>query len=518
MKRAFYGGFSLCLLAILTIVIRHPQNNLIPARMFLYMMIWVLILCGMKAAFSAMEKALRAKGLNVEKISRAAMILYAVFYGVALYIVSLALRSHPITDYENIYNVAYKLASGQTVEDWTYFSMWTNNLGTLTILAACMKWGLLLGFSDPYYFVLALNVLQVAAVLLSIFYLSGRAGRNRAKKVSGQWLAVCIFTLWTPVWACTNAFYSDQLSFGGSIIAMALFLWGYSLRGKIKYGIIAGAGIVWGVGITAKATAAIGGVALMIAVVLAGHVKRSWKELLSLYLVMALAVMMFSVVSGRYPSKKEEYRLKAPVEYWLAMGLMGNGTYADNTDLVQGCNRSPNVDERAAFCRGIIVENWSNLFKKEHILAKTSVIFGQGDVAPTAHIYPYEENLLWQWVYWQGDYYWKYACLSTGFFYAVLMLMFGGAFFQMLRREDWNDISFMSYLTVFGLFAFLMLWEAQNKQLYNHISWMTLTAVFGLEIMEDYVTMAIVKIKTGFLSRKHGKECRHAAVGTKSTE
>lgn len=43
----------------------------------------------------------------------------------------------------------------------------------------------------------------------------------------------------------------------------------------------------------------------------------------------------------------------------------------------------------------------------------------------------------------------------------------------------------MSYLTVFGLFFFMMFWEAQNKQLYNHIPWMTFCVVWAMRSMHS---------------------------------
>lgn len=488
MKRAFYGVFSFFLTAILAVVISHPQNNLIPSRMFLYMLVWVVILCGMKAMLSFLEKTLIKKGMNVEKISRTCLIFYTVFYGIGIYIVSLILRSYPVTDYGYVYHTAYNLATGQAVEDWNYFSMWTNNLGPLTILTACMRLGVLLGFSDPYYFVLGLNVLQLAAVLVSLYYL---AGKTAEKRVSRQWLAVGVFTLWTPVWACTNAFYSDQLSFGGSIIAVALFLYACDLRrgqSRNHWLPVLSAGVVWGVSIIAKATSAIALVALAITLFLAWKkdalFRRGyfWRNLLLLALAMALTVSVLARASGNYPSKSDEYRLKTPTEYWIAMGLMGDGTYADNAKLVRKCNFSQNVDERRDVCWKFIRENWKNMFRAEHLADKTAVIFASGDISPTSHMYPGEESLLWHWVCWEGDYYWKYACLSTGFFYAVLFLMLIGTLFRTFApdREE-NSLVFLIYLTVFGLFLFLMLWEAQNKQLYNHIPWMTLAVVCGLE-------------------------------------
>lgn len=491
MKRAFYGVFSLLLAAILTVAIRYPQNNLIPARIFLYMLVWVVILCGIREIFSALEKFLTARSRNVYRISRICLTVYAILFGIAIYIVSVILRSYPITDYGCLYQTAYDLAAGKLVETWDYFSMWTNNLGSLTILSFCMRLGMMFGFTDPYYFVLALNVLQVVWVLLSLYYLAGKVGN---KSLSVQWFAVAVFTLWMPVWACTNSFYSDQLSFGGSIVAAALGLYACDLqrRGahKAKTGaVLLAAGMIWGVGIMAKATSAVAAVALMITMLLAWKkIKPYRKNAILLFLAMILTVGALSAVCGHYPSKENEYRLKAPVEYWVAMGLMGNGTYADNEYLVQQCNYSQNIDERKAFCRKMILQNWQNMFQAKHLRDKTSVIFGSGEISPTSHIYPYRESLLWHWVYWEGDYFWKYACLTTGFFYAVLLLMLTGALTRALavgNRE--SDLEFLSFLTVFGLFVFLMLWEAQNKQLYNHIPWMTLVSVCGMETVRNLV-------------------------------
>ena len=491
MKRAFYGVFSLWLIVILAIAITRPQNNLIPSRMFVYMLVWVAILCGIRAVLSLLENLLIKKGMDVDKLSRICLILYTVFYGICIYIVSLILRSYPITDYGYVYHTAHSLATGQAVEDWGYFSMWTNNLGSLTILTFCMRLGVLLGFSDPYYFVLGLNVLLVMCVLVSLYYLAGKVGE---KSISRQWFAVAVFTLWMPVWASTNAFYSDQLSFGGSILAVALGLYTFDLRSQgaknVKTSAVALlAGVIWGISIMAKATSAVAVVAVTVTFLfMRKQGKPYWKNAVLSLLAMILTAGALSIVCGNYPSKEYEYRLKMPTEYWLAMGLMGNGTYADNRYLVEQCLYSENVDERQAFCRKMIRENWKNIFQAEHLADKTAVIFASGDISPTSHMYPNEESLLWHWVYWEGDYYWKYACLTTGFFYAVLLLMLAGTLLRtFVPGKEESDLIFMAYLTVFGLFLFLMLWEAQNKQLYNHIPWMTLTVVCGLERLRAFV-------------------------------
>ncbi|MBR1854913.1 MAG: hypothetical protein IJ794_17505 [Lachnospiraceae bacterium] len=482
MKRLFYAVFVPCLAAILGVALLHPQNNLVPSRMFLYMLVWVGILAGIRAVFLLSERKLQT-------ISRWGLIIYSILYGVALYTVSVLLCSAPVTDYGEVYQTALRLSAQETVTDWSYFSMWTNNLGTLTILTACMRMGRILGFQDPYYFVLGVNVLQMVAVQIAIFYLGGKIDREH--KVAGQWFAMVVFTLWTPVWTSTNAFYSDQLSFGGSILAAALLLYAME-ECKEKTGpkwiCCVCAGMLWGIAACVKATAAIGLVAGGIVCILSFRniVKKHWRVLLLFAVSFCIAFGGLYAYDQTYPSKADEYRLKTPVEFWIAMGLMGNGTYSDNAYLIRQCNFKPNVDERRAFCRKMIRENANCFYEAEHLYEKTSVIFGSGDILPTSLMYPDRESFLWQLVYWEGDYYWKYTCTCTGFFYAVLLLMLAGSLLQAIREEP-ADLVFWIYLTVFGLFLFLMFWEAQNKQLFNHIPWMTLAAVYGIRWPEDFV-------------------------------
>lgn len=61
MKKIFYGAFSVFLLGILVIVIRHPSNNLIPSRMILFTAIWIGFLYGIRILLQLIEKWIQKK-------------------------------------------------------------------------------------------------------------------------------------------------------------------------------------------------------------------------------------------------------------------------------------------------------------------------------------------------------------------------------------------------------------------------------------------------------------------------
>lgn len=148
---------------------------------------------------------------------------------------------------------------------------------------------------------MSVNVIQVTAVLLSIFYIVGRVDRATP---SFQWFAILLFSMWTPVWACTNSFYSDQFSFGGSVIAIALLLRCGDLSGYKKYILYVLAGILWGMAIEAKATAGISLVAFMITLILTTkNQKRLYWKGFPLILIVILCIGGMSVFTDTYPSR-----------------------------------------------------------------------------------------------------------------------------------------------------------------------------------------------------------------------
>lgn len=492
-KKMFYGSFFLLVSVIFVVVLLKPSNNLIPGRMFLYTLIWLGMAGAVRAFFGVVEKLLAKKGRNIDKISKVCFGVFICMFAVALYVISPAFRTSPITDYQQIYNTALALAQGQPVENWHYYAMYPYNLGTVSLLVLCMKGGFWLGMEDPYYFVLAINVVQVLLVAWAIFYLAGLLKKD---SYAFRWTLLFLFLCWTPVWAYTSAFYSDQLSFGGSIIGMALFCAGCKEKKTVKWLLIATAGIIWALGIFAKVTAWIPFVAFAITILL--HCKKTsrWREIL------AFAAVLFAMTFGlnwllqQFPSAELEEQYGMPAEYEIVIGLLGDGTFGQQTEFVEECLGKESRQDRQEYCRQIIKDNWQSFFDVQRMVAKTRVIFGSGEIAPTALAYPYEENLLWNWFSSDGAYYWKYCCLSTGYFFSVLFLMAWGAFGRLTDKKEENPVVFQSYLAVFGLFVFMLLWEAQNKQLYNHIPWMTMAGGYGLEHLYGMILSRINHFRT----------------------
>lgn len=434
-----------------------------------------------------LEKA----NINIAKLSTRGIFIYACLYGVFIFVVSMLIRNEPITDYQNVYNAAWNLANGLEVTNWEYFARWTNNTSTLTVLSSYMRLGMGFGMEDPYAFVLIINVLYVVVALISTYYISLQISH---KSYEFAWITVVIYFLWTPIWSNTTSFYSDQLSFGLGIIGFALFLYTMENGKKCRVLRYLLAGAIIGFGASIKVTATIPLVAYIICKLVLflqnSHAinKKTLKMKENMLFVLGFMVVLggLSLYNGEYPASSMEHKMQMPIDYWLTIGMNGDGSYATNEQFALELMNAENVEVRKAMCREKMQEYLPNIFDAEHLTLKISKVFGSGDISATSIMYPYEENLLTESFSEYGDYYWKYTCLSTSFFFATLIWMACGALMQLVKHRD-EPFIFWVYISIFGLFIFLMIWEAQNKQLYNNLPWLTLAAAYGMERLLEYV-------------------------------
>jgi hypothetical protein len=69
--------------------------------------------------------------------------------------------------------------------------------------------------------------------------------------------------------------------------------------------------------------------------------------------------------------------------------------------------------------------------------------------------------------------------IATGMYYLLLLLNIIGSIISIIRRklDCHNMLGLFARISLFGLFLFLMFWEANNRQLYNHIPILVITGM-----------------------------------------
>jgi hypothetical protein len=472
------------MLAVFGIAMTKPQNNLIPWKTAVYTIVWLVIFAGiyMAAGFAENKKAALEKQF-VKILHVKFFTAYLILFGILLFAVSCCLRSSPVSDYGSVYWTAYNFANGLDINNWDYFARWTNNAGYMIVLALLfLPVSFLQNTEVSYYFVLILNVIQVVLMLRCIVYLAGKISAEHSFKYS--FMALVLGSIWLPLWTNTSVFYSDQLSLGAAIFAVTFIVRGYEKNKPLLYSVPAG--FLFATGVLIKATSATLLIAVAAACFLFCNIREYIKGLAVSAVVFVVILGGFNLYASTLPYQENVDILKAPVEYWIALGINGNGTYASSEDFAIECLTADDYDTRKEIARREIAENIDNLRDIGHIVSKVRQNFGSGDLGAAGYlIWPEHENIIWNFVSIEGKYYWKYSCLTTSFFFAWLLTSaLGGVCMSIKRSYEKNDMFYFAFsLSFWGLALFLMLWEAQNKQMYNHSGIMIMMMVISLNIL-----------------------------------
>lgn len=479
---AFLFLFAAFLIIITGVSMAKPQHNLIPGRIAIYTAIWIGIMIGIRVFFLWIEK--KWDGVN-QTICKLFFCIFLLVFSVLLFMAGCIARSFPHTDYGNVYEAAYNLSAGLSLNNWDYFSRCPNNRGVMIFLAGLLKFGNMLGMKDSYYFVLGVQVFHVDLVLFCVYYLAGQGEKHR---MANAWTAILLFIMLTPLYGNIAIFYSDQCSFGFGIIAFTIYyiaVQKYCFPGKSTLFCLL-AGIIWGIGIQIKVTIGVALIALLLTIVIKGNIIKQLRHIV----VMLLGVVGISLIISAYmktlPCEKAIEKDSDPILYWVALGLEGNGSYGENEDFALLCRQAENVSARREIAVQKIKNKWRNFFDLDHLVKKIRTNFACGDLGASGYMtFPYYEgNIIYQFIGYEGSYFWKYACLSTSYLFALFIFVVTGALFSAVHRQI-DEIQIISCMALYGIMLFLMLWEAQNKQLFNHAAWLVLAAGCGLQVIQE---------------------------------
>ena len=83
-------------------------------------------------------------------------------------------------------------------------------------------------------------------------------------------------------------------------------------------------------------------------------------------------------------------------------------------------------------------------------------------------------------MHYEGDMYWRYSMLTTAYMYTFYGLVIIGMILVLVKKKEKDAIFGVPLIAIFGIMFYLMLFEANNRQLYNHLSWFVLAASTGL--------------------------------------
>ena len=175
-----------------------------------------------------------------------------------------------------------------------------------------------------------------------------------------------------------------------------------------------------------------------------------------------------------------------PVISWVALGMKEDGSWTNNTELVEQMYQFSTKEEKQQYCVEYIRENKADFFNAEHLRKKASYNFANGNLGASAflNVEQNDQTLIWEMFSPWGSYYWRTSQLCYCYLVSVYVLLWIGMLFSLrnvIRGQNPPLLLMICQLNFIGIAVFLMLWEASSRQLYNQMPGILLGGVLSID-------------------------------------
>ena len=482
-----YTGQSIFLGLIIVLSIASPQNNLFPWQMAVGTVIGtILLLC----SFYLWDRCWEQRSFSNKHPARNTPLYGAllILFGVSLYIVSCIGRNSPysLDDYVQIWNGASELVEGRELTSVFYFQTYANNIKPMLFLSVLFRMADFLHCQDPFYFVLLWSIGQVLAAVWSVCFLAGNSKEERERyRIPILLLFVCTL----PIWANVQAFYTDSMSFMMGIVTLALLKAGLETPRKGHAVLMSAlAGVSVGMGLSVKVTVLIPLIAGLIVFCFCRIPIQKWRYL-GIFILFSIGSWgLTDLWAGSFDIWNAAKETCNPTINWIALGLKGNGSWNDNWDYVTYTISLPSKAEKTEYALQYIRQNYREFWNISHLVQKLRFNFASGNFGAANYTYYAinEHNLLYESFSPWGKYYWRVSQLCFCYIFSIYTVYLLGAVAPLrllLQKREVPAAKVVADLSLFGIALFLMVWEANNRQLYNQIPVIILGAVLNVRLL-----------------------------------
>ena len=481
---AFYFIYLLSLLFLIIISVSSPLDNLISCRMAIETAVAVLLFFLLAFWWKSIYGKMNDKSLRILKRIG---LLVVVIFGALLFALSISRSTffNVLTDYSEIYRNALGLADFGTIESYDYFLRYTNNLRPMLFLSLLFGISHKLGICE-FYPVLILSIITVLGTIWAICVLLSGERRSR-------WIfpAILMVMAYLPIYVFTPAFYTDTMSFGIGVIVLACLK--KSLTGKHNFAFALLGGMLTVYGLMWKVTTLIPLIAGLICFLLKGverfvaDRRKLWRNMVIYALALLLSIGIMNIWSYSYPIYSESKECGHPAISWIALGMKGDGSYYSGMDYANRLLGMSSKTEKAEYTRIYIAEHLSEAFSIRHLYEKARYNFASGTLNCAQFLWVDNDGtFLWNLMAWWGKYYWYTSQWCFVYlFTSYTIVFFGGlkCFIVLIKGKDIPAMKIIADLSLFGIMFFLMIWEANCRQMYNQIPMIIINVFVSIEVL-----------------------------------
>lgn len=483
---AFIYILQIVLLGLIIVLsITSPQHNLIPWQMAVGTAFGAILFI---VVFGFWDR------IPYERFKKNTCLYAAllILFGAALYVASCIGRNSPysLEDYGYVWYCASELSEGRPLVPEYYFLTYANNFKPMLYLSLLLRISKYLHFQDPFYFVLIWSICQVLGAVWSVGIL---VGNSREERESYRIPILFLFICTLPIWANVQAFYTDSMSFMIGIIVLAFIRLSFEAASKWKTALLLVlAGISAGVGISIKVTVLIPLIAGFVVFCFYRQPLKKW-----IYIgVFSLFAFVFWRLTDLWAESYELWNMAKetsdPVISWVALGMGGNGNWMDNREYAAYLHSIPTKAEKSEFALQYIRDNCSDFWNISHLIKKIRCNFASGNFGTGDYTYLAikERNPLWEIFSPFGKYYWRSSQLCFCYIFSIYSVYALGAvvtLHHLIKKREIPVAKVIADLSLLGIIIFLMIWEANNRQLYNQIPIIILGAVMNVRQIVEWI-------------------------------
>ena len=465
-----YVLFFVSLLFVVSVTVFMPQDNLIPKQTFL-MALGVPVVS--LTAFFLWNKYYKDSKFNL-----VFYIIFLLFYAAILYLAGMYLGDRwdlTLGDYYSVRKFARQIASGtHELTDYEYLLIYNNNIKPVLFLSVFLKTARFFHFTE-FFFTMVFSVLQT---VITVWAVNVLLEKNKDKK----WNLITLFLsmICLPIYVFTSMFYTDMMSYGLGIILLALIKISMSKKGFIKYALIVFSAFLFIYAMQWKITAIFPVIAAAIVLVTRG-IKKYKNEILVFVIATATFYLLSFIWGNTYPVTKESKETSNPSISWFAMGLKGDGSYLENKNFVDELNSLPTKKMKTEFSIERIKEGYKEGLTFNHQIRKAHTNFAGGSLGSKNYLTEFSDgSFFWDLLSPWGKYYWRTSQYNFCFIIMIYMIILLGAalsIIDLIRGKKLPVEKMIADISFLGIIIFLMLWEANCRQMFNQIPVLILGAV-----------------------------------------
>lgn len=400
------------------------------------------------------------------------------------------LAVEPSWDFGGVYLSAYEYVTrGKVITHENYFARFPNNTGLLLWEIACFKVLKFLGVTAPFFYGVAgilMNLFVIdVSILFTVLFCRRTWGNARAVLV----LALCV--LFTPYILYSPIFYTDSMSL--LFITLPLYLFSLYL-GQERKGprlvLAVSIGLLLAFGTKVKGSVAI----LLVALLLYAFFNFGLKRAACLALALAIPFAGFSVLFDRQVRRmgiiREEQAsvFQFPTEYWFYMGLKSPGGFnQEDFDYIYSLEDTEARKEAAREGIAQRLSDYGPLGLLDHLTKKAAFTFSDGTYFIGVQLMrkPVRTTALSPWFLAGTKDFQPYQAAADAYHILILLLLLLGLALE-LRAKRGFGLTTLLYVTLFGVFLFLMMWETRSRYLLNFTPLMLILAADALSRAGDF--------------------------------